>query len=384
VGSHSVNGVSDLHSRLLQTKLFKDFYGLYPERFNNKTNGITQRRWLLKANTRLSELITWVIGDKWTTELTELKKILPYKDKKSFREKWNDIKKENKKDLSEYLRRAMDVTIDPETLFDVQVKRIHEYKRQLLFALFIISQYLTIKNDPKAFKQPRTFMVGGKAAPGYYMAKLIIKFFNNIAEVINRDKAARDKIKVVFLENYRVSLAEKVFPASDLSEQISTAGKEASGTGNMKFMLNGALTIGTLDGANIEINQYLDGKDIFIFGHQEHEIARLVQQGYNPQDFVQKSPRLKEIFRMIKNNHFSPSEPGIFEPILESVFYKDTYCVCADFDAYCQMQDVVSEAYQNKAQWIKSSIRNVAQAGEFSSDRTIRQYARDIWKVPCR
>lgn len=384
VGSHSVNGVSDLHSKLLKTNLFKDFSDMYPDRFNNKTNGITQRRWLLKANTRLAEMITWVIGDKWTTDLSQLKKILPFIEKKSFREKWDSIKRENKKDLSEYLKKTMDVTIDPDTLFDVQVKRIHEYKRQLLFAFYIIAQYLQIKNDPKRFKQPRTFMVGGKAAPGYFMAKLIIKFINNIATVINRDESVKDKIKVVFLENYRVSLAEKIFPASDLSEQISTAGKEASGTGNMKFMLNGALTIGTLDGANIEINNYLGGKDIFIFGLQEHEITKMQMEGYNPQWFVQNSPVLFEVFKLIKNNFFALNEPGIFDPIVDSVFYHDTYFICADFDSYCKMQDVVSTCYQDRTEWIKSSIANVGNAGEFSSDRTIREYAKDIWNVPCK
>ncbi len=384
VGSHSVNGVSDLHSKLLKAKLFKDFDEMYPSRFNNKTNGITQRRWLLKANPRLSEMITWIIGDKWTTDLTQLKKILPYKEKKSFRDKWEAIKSENKKELSNYIFKTMNVSIDPDTLFDVQVKRIHEYKRQLLFAFYIISQYLMIKNDPKKFKQPRTFMVGGKAAPGYFMAKLMIKFINNIGSVINKDKSVMDKIKVIFLENYRVSLAEKIFPASDLSEQISTAGKEASGTGNMKFMLNGALTIGTLDGANVEINNYLGGKDIFIFGLQEHEIEAMLQEGYDPQYFVQKSPMLYEVFKLIKNNFFSLSEPGIFEPIIQSVFYHDEYFVCADFDSYCKMQEVVSDCYQDKTKWIKSSITNVANSGEFSSDRTIREYAKDIWDVPCK
>jgi len=382
VGSHSINGVSALHSQLLKTKLFKDFYDLYPKRFNNKTNGITQRRWLLKSNPRLAAMITSAIGDNWIKELSDLKKLLPLQEKKSFRDKWKDIKHDNKVDLSNYIQETMDISVDPDSMFDVQVKRIHEYKRQLLFAFYIISQYLVLKNTPNQFIVPRTFILGGKAAPGYFMAKLIIKFINSIADIVNNDKGINNKIKVIFLENYRVSLAEKIFPASDLSEQISTAGKEASGTGNMKFMLNGALTIGTLDGANIEISEYLGGKDIFIFGLQAHEVEQLVNQGYNPQDYVHNSPMLLEIYNLIKNNFFSPEDPGLFDPILQSVFHHDTYLICADFISYCQMQKVASEQYQCKEAWIKSSIANVANSGEFSSDRTIREYSKEIWNVP--
>jgi len=384
IGSHSVNGVSGLHSELIKKRLFKDFYDLVPERFNNKTNGITQRRWLLKTNTRLSELITKSIGDKWITNLDELSKLSKFQEKSAFQKKWQEVKKENKKDLAEYIFRTMSIAVDPESMFDVQIKRIHEYKRQLLFALYVISQYLQIKNDSKNFLQPRTFIIGGKAAPGYMMAKLIIKFINNIAGIINNDKEVSKKIKLVFLENYRVSLAEKIFPASDLSEQISTAGTEASGTGNMKFMLNGALTIGTLDGANVEMSEHLTKDDIFIFGLQDHEVEQLKSSGYHPMQYIQQSPILKEIQHLLMKNFFSPHEKGIFDPIIQSLFGIDPFLVCADFDAYCQMQDTVSKKYLDAQWWIKTSITNVANSGYFSSDRTIREYAQDIWNIKCQ
>ncbi len=382
VGSTSVNGVSELHSNLLKKYLFKDFNEFYPGKFNNKTNGITQRRWLLKSNPRLSGLISKTIGEEWVTNLSLLKGLLPHKDKKSFRDNWAKIKEENKADLAEYIEKTTKIKVDPHSLFDVQVKRIHEYKRQLLFAFFMVGEYLRIKNDPKSFIQPRTFIVGGKAAPGYAMAKLIIKFVNSLAEVINADPAAKDKIKIVFLENYRVSLAEKIFPAAELSEQISTAGTEASGTGNMKFMLNGALTIGTLDGANIEIVQQAGEENVFIFGLKENEVQDLKHKGYAPMQFMHQSPVLKEIYQMIKNNTFCPDHPGLFDPILNAVFQADQYMICADFDSYYQMQYKISQEYQNKEQWIKKSIINVASSGHFSSDRTIREYAKEIWKIP--
>jgi starch phosphorylase len=272
VGSSFVNGVSKLHSDLLKERLFKDFYEFYPEKFNNKTNGITQRRWLLKANPRLSSLLMEKVGDGWVMDLGLLEKLNTFKNNKAFRDKWMAIKRQNKETLVNYINSNMNCKIDPDSIFDIQIKRIHEYKRQLLFAFYIISQYLRLKHSPNEFIYPRTFMVGGKAAPSYNMAKLIIKFINSIADVINQDRAVNDKIRLIFLENYRVSLAEKVFPASDLSEQISTAGTEASGTGNMKFMMNGALTIGTLDGANIEIAQMVGDENIFIFGLKTPEV----------------------------------------------------------------------------------------------------------------
>ncbi len=384
VGSHSVNGVSELHTELIKNKVFKDFYEFYPEKFNSKTNGITQRRWLLKANTSLSDFITGHIGDKWTVNLDELKKLMPFKEKKAFRKQWRQIKFENKKKLAEHIARTNEILIDPESIFDVQVKRIHEYKRQILFGFYVISQYLLLKHDPKKFIHPRTFLVGGKAAPGYTMAKLTIKFLTSIADKINRDRSVRDKIRMVFLENYRVSLAEKIFPASDVSEQISTAGYEASGTGNMKFMLNGALTIGTLDGANVEISQAVGPENIFIFGHKAAEVAQLKTQGYNPREYIERSEILRKIIHLLKTNFFTPYNPGIFEPIIHALENDDQYMICADFDAYVAMQEKLSQAYLDKEEWIKKSITNVACAGRFSSDRTIADYAREIWDVPYR
>lgn len=384
VGSHSVNGVSELHSELLKTRLFKDFYEMWPHKFNNKTNGITQRRWLHKSNVRLSDLITSTIGSKWVTDLYELKKLAPYKDNAAFREKWQKIKVQNKKALSDYILKSTGVGVDPDSMFDIQVKRIHEYKRQLLFTFYIISQYLKAKKDPSSIIVPRTFMIGGKAAPGYYMAKLIIKFINSVADVINKDKAIDDKLKLIFLENYRVSLAEKIFPASELSEQISTAGTEASGTGCMKFMVNGALTIGTLDGANVEIAEEVGDDNIFIFGHKTEEIEAMRMRGYGPREYINRSPALKEVFDLIRSNFFSPVDFGLFDPIVNSLVNNDYFFVCADFDPYCEMQDTVSKTYLNKTDWTKKSILNVARSGKFSSDRTIEEYAKDIWKVPCR
>ena len=382
VGSHSVNGVSELHTNLLKGRVFRDFYDIFPEKFNNKTNGITQRRWLQKANERLSGLIIEEIGDKWITNLYELEKLLPLKDNAAFREKWQNIKRENKKELADYILKTTGITVNLDSLFDVQVKRMHEYKRQLLLGLYIISQYLKIKKDPKAPFVPRTFILGGKAAPGYFMAKLIIKFICNIADIVNKDKDVGDKMKVVFLENYRVSLAEKIFPASDLSEQISTAGTEASGTGCMKFMVNGALTIGTLDGANIELAEAVGLDNIFIFGLNIGNVHQLQSEGYNPQDFINRSRYLPGIIELIKNNFFSQVDFGLFEPILNYLLYSDHYFVCADFEDYLCVQDKVSEAYRNRDLWTQKAIINVAKSGKFSSDRTIREYAKDIWKVP--
>ena len=382
VGSHSVNGVSRLHSELLKTRMLRDFSEFYPGKFNNKTNGITQRRWLLKANPLLSDLVTETIGDKWTVRLEELQRLEKSAAQKGFRQKWRQVKESNKQWLAEYIRRTCGIAVNPESLFDVQVKRIHEYKRQILFGLFIISQYLKIKHHRDDFFQPRTYMVGGKAAPGYAMAKLSIKFINSIADVVNRDKAVRDKMKVVFLENYRVSLAEKIFPASDLSEQISLAGTEASGTGNMKFMLNGALTVGTMDGANIEIADAVGPDNIFIFGLKAPDVEALKNTGYHPQEFMEASPALKACLELVRDNFFSPFHPGIFDPILDSLYNHDPFMVCADFDAYCRIQETVSEAYQDREDWTRRSIINTARAGMFSSDRTIREYARQIWDIP--
>jgi len=384
IGSHSVNGVSELHSNLIKTQLFKDFNEFFPQRFNNKTNGITQRRWLLKANPRQSDLISSKIGDKWITDLYQLEKILPLADDANFCKKWQQAKEENKFALADYISRTSGIAVDPHSLFDVQIKRIHEYKRQLLFTLFIISQYLKIKRHPQAEFLPRTFILSGKAAPGYFMAKLIIKFINSVADIVDKDKAARDKIKIVFLENYRVSLAEKIFPASDLSEQISTAGTEASGTGCMKFMVNGALTIGTRDGANIEIAKAVGEENIFIFGLTVRDIENLRDQGWRPQDSIDKSPPLKEIIQLIQSNFFCPSDSGLFKPLTDNLIFSDPFFLTADFDSYCATQERVSRLFMDKRAWVKKSIINVAKSGGFSSDRTIAEYAKDIWDVPVK
>ncbi|MBU1122234.1 MAG: glycogen/starch/alpha-glucan phosphorylase [Candidatus Omnitrophota bacterium] len=384
VGSHSVNGVSKLHSRLIATQLFRDFYDFCPQKFNNKTNGITQRRWLNKANMKLARLITEAIGDKWLIDSSQLKKLLLFKNDKSFREKWQRIKLDNKKSLATYIYNTQGISVDPNSLFDVQVKRIHEYKRQMLFALYIISQYLELKDNPTSKCVPRTFLVGGKAAPGYFMAKLIIKFINSVARVVNNDKDIRGKLKIVFLDNYRVSLAEKVFPASDLSEQISTAGMEASGTGCMKFMLNGALTIGTLDGANIEIAEAVGKENIFTFGLDADGIQQLRVKGYKPGDYIRKLPVLRKIVSLIKENFFSSKEPGIFDSIIRNLTEGDPFFICADFQSYCETQRQVGEAFLNREKWLDKAIINVAEAGRFSSDRTIVEYARDIWDIDVR
>jgi len=382
VGSSFVNGVSKLHSDLLKEKLFKDFYEFYPEKFNNKTNGITQRRWLLKANPRLSALLMETIGDGWVMDLFKLEKLKAFKDNGDFCDRWRAVKRQNKESLVKYIKSSMGVDLDPESIFDVQIKRIHEYKRQILFAFYIISQYIRLKQNPKEFIHPRTFMIGGKAAPSYQMAKLTIKFINSIAEVINRDRSVNDKIRVVFLENYRVSLAEKIFPASDLSEQISTAGMEASGTGNMKFMMNGALTVGTFDGANIEMAQMAGEDNIFIFGHRAHEVEAVKQKGYVPQQYIDQDPMLKEVFKCLQSGFFTPQDSKLFLPIVQSLTHDDPYLLCADFGSYCQVQDRISRMYLNKDEWTRKSIINVAQCGYFSSDRTIREYAKDVWNVP--
>ncbi len=381
IGSHSVNGVAALHTELLKNFLVKDFFDFYPEKFNNKTNGITQRRWLLKSNPKLASLITDVIGDSWVTNLDDLKKLEKFAKKADFQKQWNDIKKENKKVLADILEEQQDVKINPESIFDIQVKRIHEYKRQLLNVLHAIHLYGEIKYENKKIV-PRTIIIGGKAAPGYYMAKLIIKLVTAVGDVINNDKDVGDMLKVVFIENYRVSLAEKIFPASELSEQISTAGTEASGTGNMKFALNGALTIGTLDGANVEIAEEVGDENIFIFGKKIEEVHALEKNGYNPVDYYNASPNLKRVIDLIRSSFFSPEEPGLFEPIVNTLLNHDQYLLCADFDSFIKAQRAVSETYTKTKDWTEMSIMNVARIGKFSSDRTIKQYNDEIWKAP--
>jgi len=381
VGSHSTNGVAELHSKLLKEEVLKDFAEIFPERFNNKTNGITQRRWLLKANPSLSELITEKIGDKWVKNLKDLDKLTKYVDDDDFIKKWQDIKLDNKKRLAQEIKNELNINVDVYSIFDVQVKRLHEYKRQLLNALNIIRMYIEIKSSKSKDFVPRTFIFSAKAAPGYHMAKLVIKLINSIGDIINNDPDIKDLIKVVFLPNYRVSLAEKIFPASDLSEQISTAGKEASGTGNMKFALNGAVTIGTLDGANIEIAEEVGDDNIYIFGLKVDEINELKMKGYEPLKYYNENEKIRKVIDLISCGFFSKENPSLFKPLVDSLMSGDYYMHFADFESYCNIQDQISKDFLDKKLWTQKSIINVAKIGKFSSDRTIKQYADEIWNA---
>jgi len=382
IGSHSVNGVSKLHTELLKREVFRDFYDLWPERFNNKTNGITQRRWLKLCNPGLSSLITDVIGERWVTDLDELEKLVPHAEKKEFQKRWQDVKRENKRLLAEYIRQKNGIEVKIDSLFDCQVKRFHEYKRQLLNILHVISLYNRIKAHPTGDFVPRTVIFAGKAAPGYAMAKLIIKLINSVADVVNSDADVSEKLKVVFLENYGVSLAERIIPAADLSEQISTAGTEASGTGNMKFALNGALTIGTLDGANIEIMEQVGRENIFIFGLTAEDIQMKRASGYNPGELYSSNPDLRHTLDMISRGYFSPSQLDLFTPVTNALLhFSDSFMLLADFDSYVECQERVSETYRKTSEWTRMSILNVAHMGVFSSDRTIREYAEEVWGV---
>ncbi len=381
VGSHTVNGVSALHTRLLKESILHDFFVLLPERFQNKTNGITPRRWLRKANPALSTLISDAIGDGWVKELDQLRALEPFADDAAFQEQWRMVKRACKGPLIAQVQREQGLTLSPSSLFDVQVKRFHEYKRQLLFALYIIAEYLRIKEGVLHDCVPRTCIFGGKAAPGYLRAKLIIRLINGIAEVVNRDPAVNEHLRVAFLPNYGVSLAERLIPASDLSEQISTAGKEASGTGNMKFALNGALTIGTLDGANVEIRDEVGADNIFIFGLQADDVLRLRAHGYRPGDYFATSPLLQQVLHLLDCDFFSAGEPGLFRPLYDELLNRDEYFLLADFASYLACQDAVTQTYRDSARWTKMSILNVARCGKFSSDRAIAEYARDIWHV---
>ena len=377
-GSHKVNGVAELHTKLIKEKLTPDFYQLYPDRFLNMTNGITQRRWLLKSNPALSELITDTIGDKWITDLYELKKLLNYEDDSVFMDKLYDVKQIGKLKLQKHCRKTYGIELNTESILDIQVKRIHEYKRQLLNVLHIVHLYNKIRNGEKPV--PRTFIFGGKAAPGYYMAKLIIKLIHNVAYVINRNPHVYDYLKVYFLWDYGVSQAEKIIPAADISEQISTAGTEASGTSNMKFMLNGALTVGTLDGANIEIKEEAGDDNIFIFGMTADEVAEK-RKNYNPHDLYVNDPGIRQTLDLLFSGHFDLNEQGVFEPIKSLLLDHDTYMHLADFNSYIKIQEEAEKAFADRKRWMKMSLNNIAKAGKFSSDRTIREYADKIWNI---
>jgi starch phosphorylase len=382
VGSFSVNGVAALHSQLLKDGLFRDFYELQPGKFNNKTNGVTQRRWLAWCNRQLRELLEAHIGEGWVTDLQLLHKLEPLADDPTFREQWAEVRLYNKRRLAEMIRAECDVEFDPAALFDVQVKRIHEYKRQLLNVLHVIHLYARIKNGETENWTPRCVLIGGKAAPGYAHAKLIIKFINNVADVINHDPATKGLLSVVFLPNYRVSAMELIAPATDLSEQISTAGKEASGTGNMKFMMNGAVTIGTLDGANIEIREEAGEENFFLFGMSADEVAR-TRLEYDPNRLIASDPNLSRVMSLIENGHFNQFEPGLFDPIISSIRNPhDPWLVAGDFTSFVEAQDRAAAAFQDRDNWLRMSIINTASSGKFSTDRTMLEYNEDIWKLP--
>jgi starch phosphorylase len=385
IGSHAVNGVSQVHTDLVTGQLLRDFWEMTPGKFSNKTNGITQRRWLLKANPGLARLITQRIGDGWIKDLGQLERLRPLADDDDFKAGLREVKRAAKVRLAELVAEECSLHVDPDSLFDVQVKRIHEYKRQLLNVLHILHRYTRLKENPAAEFVPRTFIFAGKAAPGYAMAKLIIKLVNDLALIVNNDADMHGKLRVVFLSDYRVSLAERIIPAADLSEQISAAGTEASGTGNMKLALNGALTIGTLDGANVEIREAVGAENFFLFGHTVEELEALRRSGYNPWDCYNRCPDVRRIMDYFQGNFLNLEQPGLYRPIWDAVLGQgDPWFVLADFPSYAECQDAVDRAYCEPERWARMCVANMANMGRFSSDRTILDYARDIWNVkPC-
>ncbi|CAD1476448.1 unnamed protein product [Heterotrigona itama] len=381
VGSHAINGVAALHSEILKDSVFKDFYELTPEKFQNKTNGITPRRWLLLCNPNLSDIIEEKIGSDWTVHLEQLVQLKQWAKDPVFQRSVMKVKQENKLRLAQILEKDYGVKVNPASIFDIQVKRIHEYKRQLLNCLHVLALYNRIKKNPNAPFVPRTVMIGGKAAPGYHTAKKIIKLICAVGDVINNDPIVGDKLKFIFLENYRVTLAEKVIPAADLSEQISTAGTEASGTGNMKFMLNGALTIGTLDGANVEMAEEMEKENMFIFGLTVDEVEELKKKGYDAHSYYNRIPELKECIDQIQNGYFSLYNADEYKTISNLLLQWDRFLTLADYESYIKMQDHVGKVYQDESKWAEMVINNIASSGKFSSDRTIAEYAREIWGV---
>jgi starch phosphorylase len=381
VGSHAINGVAELHSELLKSDVLKDFYELWPHKFSNKTNGVTPRRWMVLSNPNLSLLITDHIGCDWITDLSQLKALEPLAGDAAFRARWREIKLENKRAFAALALQETGVTVDPESIFDVLVKRIHEYKRQHLKVLHIVALYNRIKSNPSLAIPARTFIFGGKAAPGYHLAKLIIKLITAVGDVVNRDAEVRDRLKVVFLPNFNVTNGQRVYPAADLSEQISTAGKEASGTGNMKFCMNGALTIGTLDGANIEIREEVGADNFFLFGLSAAEVYALKRQGYRPKDYYERNQELRDVIDLIRGGFFSRGDADLFRPLIDGLLHHDPYMLLADFQSYVECQERVSAAYGDREQWTRMSIFNTARSGKFSSDRTISEYCAEIWHV---
>ena len=381
VGSSAINGVAEMHTDLLRNSVLRDFYELWPEKFSNKTNGVTPRRFMALSNPQLSTLISTRIGDGWITDLDQLRQLERFAGDPEFHHQWRACKQANKAALADHIIEHTGIAVDPESMFDVQVKRIHEYKRQHLNVLHIITLYNRLKQHPELEMAPRTFVFGGKAAPGYRMAKLMIRFINAVGDVISRDPAVRERLKVVYVPNFNVKNSQWIYPAADLSEQISTAGKEASGTGNMKFSLNGALTIGTLDGANVEIREQVGDENFFLFGLTARQVQECCAEGYRPREFYERNPRLKEALDLVANGFFSHGDPQLFRPLVDSLLDEDPYMVLADYQSYVDAQNEAGMAYLDPEHWTRMSILNVARMGKFSSDRAIGEYCKDIWKV---
>jgi starch phosphorylase len=373
--------VAALHTELLKTSVLNDFYALSPEKFSNKTNGVTPRRWMVLSNPRLAELLTARVGAAWIRDLEKLRRLEPMIADAEFCQEWRAIKRDNKLQLSAYILDRLGIATDPDSIFDVLVKRLHEYKRQHLQVLHILTLWKRIQRDPNAEQVPRTFIFGGKAAPGYRMAKLIIKLIHSVGEAINSDPIVRGRLKVVFLPDFSVTLGQKVYPAADLSEQISLAGKEASGTGNMKFAMNGAITIGTLDGANIEIREEVGAENFFLFGLTASEVEQQKRSGYNPSVVYESNASLREVLDSLVSGEFSHGDKDLFQPLFNSLLANDEYMLLADYQSYIDCQDLVSLAYKDQEAWTRMSILNVARIAKFSSDRSIRDYCADIWKT---
>ncbi len=381
LGSHAINGVAALHTELLKTHVLDDFYALSPEKFSNKTNGVTPRRWMVLSNPRLAELLTARVGPNWIRDIERLRRLEPFLEDADFCHEWRAIKRDNKAKLAVYIYEQLGIQTDPDSMFDVLVKRLHEYKRQHLQVLHILTLLKRLQRNPDAELAPRTFIFGGKAAPGYRMAKLIIKLIHSVGEAVNADPVVRGRLKVVFLPDFSVKLGQRVYPAADLSEQISLAGKEASGTGNMKFAMNGAITIGTLDGANIEIREEVGNDNFFLFGLTAAEVESQKRDGYNPRAAYESNANLREVMDSLTSGEFSHGDRTLFEPLVDSLLTKDDYMLLADYQSYVDCQDMVSLAYKNQERWTRMSILNVARIGKFSSDRSIRDYCADIWKT---
>jgi starch phosphorylase len=382
VGSHAVNGVAALHSELVKKTILRDFYEVGPEKFHNVTNGVTPRRWMVLCNPKLAELITSKIGDRWISHTEEnLRELEGYAEDEEFRRSWEEVKRQNKRNLASILRERTGVFVDPDSLFDIQVKRLHEYKRQHLNVLHVITLYNRLKKNPALDTSPRSVIFGGKAAPGYFMAKLIIKLIHSVAEVVNHDPDVAGRLTVAFFPDFNVTNGQRIYPAADLSEQISTAGKEASGTGNMKFSMNGALTIGTLDGANVEIREEVGAENFFLFGLTAEEVYDLKCKGYNPWSYYESNEELREAIDLIQSGFFSAGDSNLFKPFVDSLLYHDEYLVLADYSSYIDCQEQVNRSYRDQNKWTRMSILNVARMGKFSSDRSIREYSEKIWKV---